>query len=65
MFIMEHIEMYLINVGFYTMYILSKWIQLRYGGKCEEFLRTFTIKICNHKKNRLEVELLCSCSSNM
>jgi hypothetical protein len=31
-------------------------------GGCEEFLHTFIIKICTHKKNQLEVELLCSCS---
>jgi hypothetical protein len=30
---MEHAEMYLINVGFCTMYILNKWIQLQYGNK--------------------------------
>jgi len=34
-------------------------------SECEEFLHTFTIKICIHKKNRLEVELLCSYSFNM
>jgi hypothetical protein len=27
---------------------------------CEDFLHTSTTKICIHKKNRLEVELLCS-----
>jgi hypothetical protein len=30
---MEHVELYLINVGFCIMYVLSKWIQLQYGGK--------------------------------
>jgi hypothetical protein len=30
---MEHVEIYHINVGFCIMYILSKWIQLQYGGK--------------------------------
>jgi hypothetical protein len=30
---MEHAELYLVNVKFCAMYILSKWIQLQYGGK--------------------------------
>jgi hypothetical protein len=42
---MKHLESYAIP--------LNTW--------CEELLHTFTTKICTHnKKNRLEVELLCS-----
>jgi len=41
-----------------------KLLSLGLGAYYEEFLHTFTIKICTHKKNRLEVELLCICSSN-
>jgi hypothetical protein len=30
---MEHANLYLVNVGFCIVYILSKWIQLQYRGK--------------------------------
>jgi hypothetical protein len=30
---MRHVKLYLVNVGFCIVYILSKWIQLQYGGK--------------------------------
>jgi len=40
---MEHAEMYIVNVGFCIMYILSKWIQLQYGGKCYSNLKTFRV----------------------
>jgi hypothetical protein len=35
--------MYIVNVGFCTMYILNKWIQLQYGGKCYSNLRAFHV----------------------
>jgi hypothetical protein len=38
---MEHAEIYLINVGFCIVYILNKWIQLQYGGKCYYNLGAF------------------------
>ncbi len=38
---MEHVEMYFVNVGFWIMYILSKWIRLQYGVKRYSNLRAF------------------------
>ncbi len=38
---MEHAKFYLKDVGFITMYILNKWIQLQYGGKRYFNLRAF------------------------
>jgi hypothetical protein len=40
---MERVEIYSINVGFYIMYILSKWIQLQYGGKRYSNLGAFWV----------------------
>jgi hypothetical protein len=40
---MEHAKMYLIIVGFCTMYILNKWIQLQYGGKHYSNLGAFCV----------------------
>jgi hypothetical protein len=40
---MEHAKIYLVNVRFCNVYILSKWIQLQYGGKCYFDLGAFRI----------------------
>jgi hypothetical protein len=40
---MEHAYMYLVNVRFCTMYILSKRIQLQYGGKRYSNLKAFYV----------------------
>jgi hypothetical protein len=40
---MEHAELYIVNVEFCIMHILSKWIQLQYGGKSYSNLGTFRI----------------------
>jgi hypothetical protein len=45
---MEHIKIYVINVGFYIVYILSKWIQLQYGGKHYSNLKSFQVNQPNH-----------------
>jgi hypothetical protein len=40
---MEHAKLYLVNVGFCIVYILSKWIQLQYVGKHYSNLRAFHV----------------------
>jgi hypothetical protein len=40
---MEHAEIYFVNVGFCIVYILNKWIQLQYGGKCYSNLGAFWV----------------------
>jgi hypothetical protein len=40
---MEHVELYIVNVEFFIMHILSKWMQLQYGGKCYFNLGTFHV----------------------
>jgi hypothetical protein len=45
---MEHAEIYLVNVGFFFVYILSKWIQLQYGGKRYYNLGAFWVSQLGH-----------------
>jgi len=40
---MEHVELHFVDVGFCIVYVLSKWIQLQYGGKHYSNLRTFHV----------------------
>jgi hypothetical protein len=40
---MKHVELHLIDVGFCIVYVLSKWIQLQYGGQRYSNLKTFHV----------------------
>ncbi len=40
---MEHAKLYIVNVEFFIVHILSKWIQLQYGGKCYCNLGNFCV----------------------
>jgi hypothetical protein len=53
---MKHVEIYLENVGFCIVYILSKWIQLQYGGKCYSNLGTFLVNQPGHMLQDMSLE---------
>jgi hypothetical protein len=53
---MEHVEIYLVNVGFYIVYILSKWIQLQYWGKHYYNLRAFWVSWHGHMVEDMSIE---------
>jgi hypothetical protein len=53
---MEHVEIYLINVRFCIVYILSKWIQLQYGGKHYSNLKAFQVNQPNHTLEDMLIE---------
>jgi hypothetical protein len=53
---MEHAEMYFINVGFCIVYILHKWIQLQYGGKCYFYLKAFRVNQPSNMLGNMSLE---------
>jgi hypothetical protein len=53
---MEHGEIYLVNVGFCIVYILSRWIQLQYGGKHYSNLKAFQVNQPNCILKNMSIE---------
>jgi hypothetical protein len=53
---MEHAKLYLLNVGFCTMYISSKWIQLQYGGKHYSNLGPFCVNKLGRMLRNMSLE---------
>jgi hypothetical protein len=53
---MEDAKLYLINVRLSIMYILNKWIQLQYGGKCYSNFGTFHVNQPNKTLGDMSLE---------